>query len=179
MANSIVVKLNAFPLKLGNLITLTPHCFRGSMSCRKTGQSHSFSSCHVQMWELDHNKSVPKNWYFWIVVLEKTLESSLNSKEIQPVSLKGNQPWIFIGSPGSEAEAAVLWPPDTQSRLIGKDSFSRKDWRQKEKEAAEVEMVDSITQSMDLSLSKLHEMVKDREVWCAALLGGHEELDRT
>ena len=84
-----------------------------------SSQSYGFSSGHVRMWELDHKKSwVPKNWCFWTVVLEKTLESPLDYKEIQPVNPKGNQPWIFIGSTDAEAEAPILWPPDVAT---GKD----------------------------------------------------------
>ena len=78
-------------------------------------------------------KAVPKNWYFWTVVLKKTLESSLDSKEIKPVNLKGNQPWILIGRTDAKAEAPILWPPDAKSRLIGKDPDAGKDWSQKEK----------------------------------------------
>ena len=94
-------------------------------------QSYGFSSCHVWMWELDHKEDwAPKNWCFWTVVLEKTLESLLDSKEIQPVSPKGNRPWIFIGRADAEAEAPVLWPRDAISRLIGKDPDAGKDWGQ-------------------------------------------------
>ena len=83
-------------------------------------QNYSFPSSHVQMWELDHKESwAPKNWCFWTVVLEKTLESSLDSKEIKPVNPKGNQPWTFIGR--TDAEAPILWPPDKKSWLIIKD----------------------------------------------------------
>ena len=86
------------------------------------------------MWELDHKESrVPKNWCFQIVVLEKTLESPLDSQEIKPVNTKGSQPWIFIGRTDAEAEAPVLQPPDAKSQLIEKDSDAGKDWRQKEK----------------------------------------------
>ena len=82
-------------------------------------QSYGFSSGPVWMWELDHKEGwVPSNWFFWIVVLEKTLESPLGSKEIKPVSSKGNQPWIFIGRTDAEAEAPILWPPDMKSWLI-------------------------------------------------------------
>ena len=92
-------------------------------------QSYSFSSSHVWMWELDHKESwAPKNWCFWIVVLEKTLESLLDSKEIKPVSPKGNQPLIFIGRTDAEAEAAIFWPPDVKSWLIWKDLDAGKDW---------------------------------------------------
>ena len=90
-------------------------------------QSYGFSSSHVQMWELDHKEGwVPKNWCFWIVVLQKTLESPLHSKEIKSVNPKGNQPWIFIGRTDAEAEAPILWPPDTKSRLIGKGHDAEK-----------------------------------------------------
>ena len=85
------------------------------------------------MWELDHKEGwVLKNWCFQFVVL-KALQSPLDSKEIQPVNLKGSQPWMFIESTDAEAEAPVLWPPDAKSQLIGKDPDSGKDWRQKEK----------------------------------------------
>ena len=94
------------------------------------------------MWELDHKEGwVPKNWYFQTVVLEKTLEILLNSKKIKPVHPKGNQPWVFIGRTDAEAETPTLWPSDLKSRLIGKDPDAGKDWRQKEKEVAEHEMV--------------------------------------
>ena len=79
-------------------------------------QSYGFPSSHIQTWELDHKESwAPKNWYFWIVVLEKTQESPLDCKEIQPVNPKGNQFWIFIGRTEAEAEAPILWPPDVTS----------------------------------------------------------------
>ena len=104
--------------------------------------SYGVSNSHVWMWELDHKESwVLKNWFFWTVVLDKTLESSLDCKEIQPVHPKGNQPWIFIGMTDTEAEASILWPPDTKNRLIGKDPNARKDWRQEEKGTTEDEMV--------------------------------------
>ena len=87
-----------------------------------SSQSYRFSSGHVWMYELDHKEGwALKNWCFWAVVLEKTLESPLDSKEIKPVHPKGNQPWIFIGRTNAEAEVLILWPPDAKSRLIGKD----------------------------------------------------------
>ena len=102
----------------------------------------SFSSSHVWMCELDHKEGwVPKNWCFWTVVLEKTLESSLDYKEIKPVNPKGNQSWIFIGKPNAEAETLILWPPDAKSQLIRKDPEAGKDWRQEEKGMTEDEMV--------------------------------------
>ena len=94
------------------------------------------------MWELDHKEGwALKNWCFWIVVLEKTPESPLDCKEIKPINPKGNQPWIFIGRTDAEAEAPILWPPDSKNWLTGKDPYAGKDWRQKEKGAAEDEMV--------------------------------------
>ena len=94
-------------------------------------QSYGFSNSHIWMWGLNNKKGwAPKNWCFWTVVLEKTLESTLDSKEIKPVNPKGNQPWIFIGRTGAEAEAPVLWPPDVKSQLIGKEPDAGKDWRQ-------------------------------------------------
>ena len=97
-------------------------------------QSYGLSSSHVRMWELDHKESwAPKNWYFQIVVLEKTLESPLDWKENKPVYPKGNQPWIFITETNAEAEVPILWPPDVKSRLIRKDLDAGKDWRQNKK----------------------------------------------
>jgi len=92
------------------------------------------------MWELDHKEGwALKNWCFRTAMLEKTLESPLDSKEIKPVNPKGNQPWIVIGR--TDAEAPILWPPDVKSRLIGKDPDAEKDWSQEEKGTTEDEMV--------------------------------------
>ena len=100
------------------------------------------SSSHVWMWELDYKESwAPKNWCFWTVVLEKTLESPLDCKEIQLVNPKGNQSWLFIGRTDAEAEAPILWPPDVKNWPIGKDPDAGKDWRQEEKGTTENEMV--------------------------------------
>ena len=105
-------------------------------------QGYGFSSSYVWMWELDYKESwAPKNWCFWTAVLEKTLESPLDCKEIQPVHPKGNQSWIFIRRTDAEAETPILWPPDAKSWLIGKDPDARKDWRQREKGTTEDEMV--------------------------------------
>ena len=124
-------------------------------------QSYGFSSSNVWMWELDHKEGwVPKNWWFWIVV-EKTLESPLDSKKIKLVNPKGNQSWIFIGRTDAEAEVPVLWPPDAKNWLISKDPDSGKDWRQ-EKGMTEDETVGWHHQ-MDMSLSKLQELVMERE----------------
>ena len=101
-----------------------------------------FPVVHVWMWELDYKESwVPKNWCFWTMVLEKTLESPLDYKEIQPVHPKGNQSWIFIGRTDTEAEAPILSPPDAKNWLIGKDPDAGKDWRQEEKGMTKDEMV--------------------------------------
>ena len=95
----------------------------------------------VQMWDLDHKDSwAPKNWCFWTVVLEKTLENPLNCKQIKPVNPKGNQPWIFIGRTDAEAETPIHWPPDAKNQLIRKDPDAGTDWRQEEKGATEDEM---------------------------------------
>ena len=97
-----------------------------------SSQSHGFSGSHVWMWESDYKKSwAPKNWYFWTVVLEKTLESPLDSEEIQPLHPKGDQPWIFIARTDVEAETPILWPSDVKNWLIWKDPDAGKDWRQK------------------------------------------------
>ena len=107
-----------------------------------SSQSYGFSSSHVWMWELDYKESwVQKNWCFWTVVLEKTLESPLACKEIQPVQPKGDQSWIFIGWNDADAEAAIVWPPDLKNQLIGKDPDAGKDWGQEEKGTTEDEMV--------------------------------------
>jgi len=103
-------------------------------------QSYGFSNSHVQMRELGHKEGwMPKNWCFWTVVLEKTLESPFNSKEIKPVNPKENQLWVFTGRIDAESEAPVLWSPDTESQLIGKDSNSGQDLGQEEKEKGTTE----------------------------------------
>ena len=107
-----------------------------------SSQSYGLSSGHVWMWELDYKESwVLKNWCFWTVVLEKTLESPLDCKKIQPVHPKGDQSWVFFGRTELEAETPILWPPDVKRRLIGKDPNAGKDWRQEEKGTTEDEMV--------------------------------------
>jgi len=106
-----------------------------------SSQSYGFSSGHVWMWELDCEEGwVMKNWYFWTVVLKKTLESPLDCKEIKPVSPKGNQSWIFIERTDAEAEA-LLWPPDAKNWLIRKDPDAEKEWRPEENGMTEDEMV--------------------------------------
>ena len=107
-----------------------------------SSQSYGFSSSHVWMWELDCEESwVPKNWCFWTVVLEKTLESPLDYKEIKPANPKGNQFWIFIGRTDAEYETPILWPPDVKNWLIGKDPDAGKDLRWEKKGTTEDEMV--------------------------------------
>ena len=114
------------------------HCFANKSP---PSQSYGFSSSHVEMWELDLKESwAPKNWCFWTVVLEKTLESLLDCEEIQPVNPKGNQSWIFTGRTDTKAETPMLWPPDVKNLLIEKASDIGKDWRQ-EKGITEDEMV--------------------------------------
>ena len=114
------------------------HCF---VNKGPSSQGYGFSSGRVWMWELDCEESwALKNLCFWTVVLEKTLESPLDYKEIKPVNLKGNQPWLLIGRTDAEAEAPILWPPDVKNWLIRKDPDAGKDLRQEEKGTTEDEM---------------------------------------
>ena len=116
-----------------------------------SSQGYGFSSSHVWMWELDHKESwVPKNWCFWTVVLEKTLERPLDCKEIQPVHPKGSQSWIFIGRTDAEAETPILWPPDAKNWLIWKDPDAGKDWRRRRRGRQKMRWLDGITDSMDM-----------------------------
>ena len=110
------------------------------MPTNSSSQSYDFSYSHVWMWELDYKECwVLKNWWFWTVVLERTLESPLDCKGFKPVNPKENQSWIFIGRTDAEAETPILWPPDAKNWLIWKDRDPGKDWRQ-EKGTIEDEM---------------------------------------
>ena len=120
------------------------------------------------MWELDHKEGwMPKNWHFWTMVLEKTLESPLDHKEIKSVNLKGNQPWLLIGWTDAEAEAPILWrlmgrvDSSEKTLMLLKTESKRRGWQRMNK-------FNGITDSMYMSLSKLQEMVKDRDAWRAA-----------
>ena len=145
-----------------------------------SSQGYGFSSGHVWMWELDYKESwALKNWCFWTVVLEKTLESPLDSKEIQPVHPKGDQSWVFIGRTDVEAETPILWPPDAKSCLIWKDLMLGKIVGRRRMGRHRMRWLGGIIDSMDMGFGGLRELVMDREAWHAVCSQGCKESDTT
>ena len=145
-----------------------------------SSQSYDFSSSHVWMWELEHKEVwVLKYWCFWTMVLEKTLESPLDFKEIKPVNLKGNQPWIIIGRIDAEVETPVFWPLIqivdllVKSLMLGKIEGRRRGGRQRMKR------LNGLTDAMDMNLGKLREMVRGHRGLPCCSPWGHRQLDMT
>ena len=143
-------------------------------------QSYEFSSSHVQMWELDHKEGwVLENWCFQIVVLEKTPESPLDSREIKPVNPKGNQSWVFIGGTNAEAETPVFWSPNVKSQLIGKDPDAGKDWGLEEKGTTDNDMLGWNHWLNGHEFEQTLENSVGEEGLACCSQCGHEESDRT
>ena len=135
-------------------------------------QSRLWSSQWSQLWDLDYKKGImPNNWCLWTVVLEKTPESSLDSREMKPGNLKGDQSWIFTGRTDAEAEAPVFWSSDVHRWLIGKVPVTGKDRVQRRRGCHRMRWVDSISNAMNMNLGKLWEIVRDRKAWPAAVHG--------
>ena len=142
------------------------------MPTKACSQGYGFSSSHVWMWELDYKESwVPKNWCFWIVVLEKTFESPLDCKEIQQVHPKGNQSWIFIGRTDANAETLILWPPDGKNWFIWKDSCCERLKVGGEGDDRGGDGWMASPTRWTVSLNKLQKLVMDREAWLDAVPG--------
>ena len=145
-----------------------------------SSQSYGFSSSHVWIWELNYKESwVPKNWCFWTVVLEKTLESPLDSKEIQPVNPKGNQSWIVIERTDAEAETPILWVPDVKNWFIWKDPDGGKDWKQEGKGMTEDEMVACYYQLSEHEFEQAPRVGDGQGGLVCWSPWGHKELDTT
>ena len=145
-----------------------------------SSQGYGFSSGHIWMGELDYKEGwALKNWCFWTVVLEKTPDSPLDCKEIQPVHPKGNWSWVFTGRTDVKAETPAFWLPDVKRWFIWKDPYVGKDWRQKEKGWQRMRWLDGITDSIDMSLGKLQELGDGQSSLACCSPLGHKESDKT